>query len=144
MTVEQVVEFLDGVDIHRSHGIEFVAQFRDKSLDLFPVEFGFNGLDGNFDRLFASLGCGLQRSDFIDLGPFGGIIGNRFHLPALAVVAHRTVQRISVELNLDQFHVMTAANVLREILRLEPQLGGPDLEFALLLLHLAVCAALLA
>ena len=60
LTVEQVVEFLDGIDIHRSHRIQFVAQFRDESLDFAPVEFGFNRLDGNFGRDFAGLGRSLQ------------------------------------------------------------------------------------
>ena len=60
------------------------------------------------------------------------------------MIPHSTVQRVSVEPHLAQFDVMAAADVIRQVLGFETQFGRMDLELALLVLHVAMLAALLA
>ena len=60
------------------------------------------------------------------------------------MIAHRTMQRVAIQLHLTELDMVTAADVIGHILGLESQLCGLDLELALLVLHVGMLTPLLA
>ena len=144
LAVEQFVEFLDSVDVDRPHRIQLFAQLGDISFDLAPVQLGFDPLGRGPCAVFGCLG--LDRDNFSALRALctlGDFTFRPLRFAAFAMITHRAVEGVTVQLHLAELDMMPAADVFGHILGLESQLGGLDLEFAFLVLHLGMLTALL-